>query len=33
MKIDNALLEIWQPRALALLRIVTAYLFMAHGTA
>ena len=32
MKIDNALLEIWQPRALALLRIVTAYLFMAHGT-
>ena len=33
MKIDNALLEIWKPRALALLRIVAAYLFMAHGTA
>ena len=33
MKIDNALLETWKPRALALLRIVAAYLFMAHGTA
>ena len=33
MKIDNALMETWRPRALAVLRIVTAYLFMAHGTA
>ena len=33
MKIDNALLETWRPRALGVLRIVTAYLFMAHGTA
>ena len=33
MTIDNALLETWKPRALALLRIITAYLFMAHGTA
>ena len=33
MTIDNALLETWKPRALGLLRIVTAYLFMAHGTA
>ena len=33
MRIDNALLETWRPRALAVLRIVTAYLFMAHGTA
>ncbi len=29
----NAFLEAWQPRALAALRIVTAYLFIAHGTA
>ena len=28
-----ALLETWKPQALALLRIVTGYLFMAHGTA
>lgn len=33
MIIDNAWLESWQPRALAVLRIVTAYLFIAHGTA
>ena len=33
MTIDNALPETWKPRVLALLRIVTAYLFMAHGTA
>ena len=26
-------LESWRPRALAVLRIVTAYLFIAHGTA
>ena len=33
MTIDNTLLETWKPRVLALLRIVTGYLFMAHGTA
>ena len=33
MTIDNTLLETWKPRALAVLRIITAYLFMAHGTA
>ena len=33
MTIDNALLQTWKPRTLAMLRIVTAYLFMAHGTA
>lgn len=33
MAIDRALLESWQPRALAALRIVTAYIFMLHGTA
>jgi len=33
MAIDNAFFEMWRPRALAALRIVTAYLFMAHGTA
>lgn len=33
MTIDNALLEAWKPRALGMLRIITAYLFMAHGTA
>lgn len=31
--IDMAILEAWKPRALAALRIVTAYLFMTHGTA
>jgi putative oxidoreductase len=30
---EIAFLETWRPRALAVLRIVTAYLFMAHGTA
>lgn len=33
MAIETATLETWRPRALAVLRIVTAYLFMAHGTA
>ena len=33
MMIDTVMLESWRPRALAVLRIVTAYLFMAHGTA
>ena len=33
MTIDRAFLESWQPRALAVLRIVTAYIFMLHGTA
>ena len=32
MALNNAFFETWQPRALALLRIVTAYLFMSHGT-
>jgi putative oxidoreductase len=31
--LDNALLESFRLRALAVLRIVTAYLFMTHGTA
>jgi len=30
---DAAFLETWRPRALAVLRIVTAYLFITHGTA
>ena len=30
---DVAFFDTWRPRALAILRIVTAYLFMAHGTA
>jgi len=30
---DIAFFETWRPRALAVLRIVTAYLFIAHGTA
>lgn len=33
MAIDNATLEVWRPRALAILRIVTAYLLIPHGTA
>lgn len=33
MALDIAFFEAWRPRALAILRIVTAYLFMAHGTA
>ena len=28
-----ALFNLWQPRMLAVLRIITAYLFIAHGTA
>lgn len=33
MAMDNAFFDTWRPRVLAILRIVTAYLFMAHGTA
>src|SRR5678816_3780467 len=33
MAIEHAMLESWRPRALAILRIVTAYLFIPHGTA
>ncbi|GAB4506933.1 MAG: DoxX family protein [Sulfuricaulis sp.] len=33
MKMNNAFFDSWRPRALAVLRIITAYLFMAHGTA
>ena len=33
MAIDTAFLQAWQPRALAVLRIVTGYLFIPHGTA
>ncbi len=33
MAIDTNWLEAWRPRALAILRIVTAYLFIPHGTA
>ena len=33
MTIDNAFLDSWRPRALSVLRIVTAYLFVPHGTA
>src|SRR5207344_2171914 len=33
MAIDRVFLEGHQPRALAVLRIVTAYIFMLHGTA
>ena len=33
MAIDYATLEHWRPRVLAVLRIVTAYLFIQHGTA
>ena len=33
MAFDNAFFNTWQPRALAVLRIVTAYLFLQHGTA
>ena len=32
MALDNAFFAAWRPRALALLRIVTAYLFLTHGT-
>jgi putative oxidoreductase len=30
---ENAFLDAWRPRALAVLRIVTAYLLIPHGTA
>lgn len=33
MAFDNAFFLQWQPRALAVLRIVTGYLFIFHGTA
>lgn len=33
MATDSAFFDIWTPRALALLRIVTAFLFVQHGTA
>jgi putative oxidoreductase len=33
MAIDNAFLDAWRPRALAVLRIVTAFLLIPHGTA
>ena len=33
MALDHAFFATWRPRALALLRIVTAYLFLTHGTA
>jgi putative oxidoreductase len=33
MAVDNAFLDAWRPRALAVLRIVTAYLLIPHGTA
>ena len=33
MTLDSAFFETWRPRALAVLRIVTAYLFITHGTA
>lgn len=33
MILKTSTLETWQPRALAVLRIVTAYLFLMHGTA
>ena len=31
--LDRAFFDTWRPRVLALLRIVTAYLFIQHGTA
>ena len=32
MLFDNAFFERWRPRVLAMLRIVSAYLFILHGT-
>jgi putative oxidoreductase len=32
MPLDSAFVNTWQPRVLAVLRIVTAYLFLQHGT-
>ena len=33
MALDNTFFETWRPRALAVLRIITAYLLIPHGTA
>jgi putative oxidoreductase len=33
MALDPAFVDAWRPRLLAVLRIVTAYLFLLHGTA
>ena len=33
MTLDKAFFDTWRPRVLAVLRIVTAYLFLQHGTA
>ncbi len=33
MAVDKAFFDVWTPRALALLRVVTAFLFLQHGTA
>lgn len=33
MTINDAFFDSWRPRALAILRIITAYLFIQHGTA
>jgi putative oxidoreductase len=33
VKLDLVFFEFWKPRALAVLRVVTAYLFITHGTA
>jgi putative oxidoreductase len=33
MPVSNAFLAAWTPRVLSVLRIVTAYLFLTHGTA
>jgi len=33
MTLDNTFFNTWRPRVLAILRIVTAYLFLRHGTA
>ena len=33
MTLGTAFFETWRPRALAVLRIVTAYMFITHGTA
>jgi hypothetical protein len=29
---DNAVVDVWRPRVLAVLRIITAYLLIPHGT-
>lgn len=33
MTLNNAFFDLWRPRVLSVLRIVTAYLFIPHGTA